>query len=193
VFVPSSTTSATWKRCRTFSESGSTSRPQTSADHQGAQAGPEDRSELAAQVGAGGDLVGVAEQQDQVSAEVQQVPQLVGQLRPGRPHRDQADHHEDAGGDGRADHRREGGDDRPGLRDDAGVGGLRVAEDDEDDMGQNRGHQRRAQPAVPAQQVARADPFLEPGDPAHHQQLDEEQIAAGQAGDPAGREQHRRR
>src|SRR5438552_1048602 len=154
--------------------------PGKAADDEGVQRGPVPPAEVpAGQLLPVGELVAVAEQQDQVRGQVQEVPRLVGQYPPDRADRQYPDADEDPG-------RQERAEDVPGPDQQRP---RPVPHTDQHDVCQYRDDQVPTQLPVPDGQRIGPHAALQPADPAHQQHLGEQHEPGHHAADPAGREE----
>ena len=113
-------------------------------------------------------------------------PRLVLEAPSGDPDRDDADHHQQAVRDERGEHVRIRADELEELVEESGGVELRVAPDDEGDVGGDQPDGPGAQAAVPPDELVLAHRALEPGDAGHQQHQHQQQVAADEAAEATG-------
>jgi hypothetical protein len=123
----------------------------------------------------------------EVGVEVDQVPGLVAQSRPGLLHRRDHDHDERERPGDRQQHPRIGDDEVDEGAPHASVGRGGVPEGDERDVGEHEGERGEPDEAVDTGQLVLAPGLLDPRDAGHQPHLEQQERRGDETGEPTRR------
>ncbi len=164
-------------------------REQARRDRQVRAAPGHARDPVVGELGADRELMGEGEQHRQVGVQMQVVPGLVRQPAPHGARREPAHPDQQRQGNRGHEHVRFVEHHARGLARHPDVRCHGVPGHDQHRVRHQHGNQVATECPVGGGDPVAADPPLEPGDPAHEHDLDEQQVAAEQPADPTGRGQ----